>query len=717
MQDLRRLIADHETWLMERVLDYAKRHRYTQYTSTLLEAWRISIVGLSDSILAALESYDGPPEMGPDEDFTQDPIASFGMLEARRHRQRGVTLSMFMGLMKYYRQSYVDLVNQAGFEPAIQARYRLFVDRCFDRLEIGYCTAWAEISGQTQLHELQVTNRRMTNEKNRYLTIFESLHDPAILLNAEGEVENANQAAAELFQRETAGAPRTPGSLYYYEDEVVAPAGGSSDASSQPALTMPWLTGRMAAFQDRTADEVTFEETLDTPHRGRRIFVVKLKKMLDVSEKFSGTVVILHDVTEERRASRALSESHERLEATLQELQTTQAQMLQQERLAAIGQLAAGVAHEFNNMMAPVILYSDMLQQGIPLPASEQQKLQVIGEQGRRAAELTQQILDFSRQSMLRRQSVNLVTLVERVQQLLVHTLPERIKLKLKVSAQTVMAEVDPTRIQQALMNLAFNARDAMPEGGTLTIEVAYQDHVTPQAQIIVSDTGSGIPDEVLPHIYEPFFTTKEAGEGTGLGLAQVYGIVGLHNGEIDVATEVGKGTTFTLALPAMAVSGLPTPSAAGKTAPAYRRGSGETILVVEDDPTVQQALVAALEMLQYAPITAGDGEAACELLASRSAAHGGLDVDLVLSDWAMSPMGGDDLARRIAREGLDVPVVLVTGFPLDQTPEASGGGASSAVGLAQDAEVGEDVRIHGWIQKPIDLQQLSDVIARALAA
>jgi PAS domain-containing protein len=203
MKSLAGLIATHENWLMNRVLGYAKERNYVKYTSTLVEAWRISIAGLSERLLSALETYNGVPELGPDEDYTQDPIASFGILEAQRHRARGVTLDMFLGLMKYYRQSYVDLVLQAGFEPEHQDHFRLLVDRFFDRIELGFCVEWTALSENEKTEELQVSNRDMANEKNKYLTIFQSLYDSVILLDRENQVENINQAGTK-YLRESA---------------------------------------------------------------------------------------------------------------------------------------------------------------------------------------------------------------------------------------------------------------------------------------------------------------------------------------------------------------------------------------------------------------------------------------------------------------------------------------------------------------------------------
>ena len=165
---------------MARVLGYAKERGYTIYTSTLVEAWRLSISGLSKSILMAIDQHQDPPELSPDEDLTGDPLAQFGIVEAQRHRERGVSLAMFLGLMKYYRQSYLDLLADQDWPPPTGEHYALFVNRVFDRIEIGFTTEWAGGNSERTAHELQVKNLFMTNEKNKYLTIFESIPSPCL---------------------------------------------------------------------------------------------------------------------------------------------------------------------------------------------------------------------------------------------------------------------------------------------------------------------------------------------------------------------------------------------------------------------------------------------------------------------------------------------------------------------------------------------------------
>jgi PAS domain S-box-containing protein/putative nucleotidyltransferase with HDIG domain len=288
------LVAGSEDWLMHRVLDYAKKRDYARYTPTLAEPWRLSIAGLSEPLLKAWQLSDQPPELGPDDDYARDPVAAFGMLEARRHRARGVSLSMFLGLMKYYRQSYHDLVGQAAFDQGLGERCRLFIDRFFDRMEIGFCTEWAGLSDVAPDVELQSANLAMTDEKNKYLTIFESLPTPVVFLGPDNRVSNMNHVAAELLR-----GVKVPGKVYYGAE------------GPGPVETMDFLADELQGFLAGQEQECVFEKSIATIH-GSGYFQVKLQRMLDVSKKFQGTIVILNDLTERQRAVEALGESEER---------------------------------------------------------------------------------------------------------------------------------------------------------------------------------------------------------------------------------------------------------------------------------------------------------------------------------------------------------------------------------------------------------------------
>lgn len=377
-----------------------------------------------------------------------------------------------------------------------------------------------------------------------------------------------------------------------------------------------------------------------------------------------------------------------------------QKQLQQQERLAAVGQLAAGIAHDFNNLMAVIMLHAQLAARSPNLSPRDHERLAVINNQTEQAARMIQQILDFSRRSVLERQAVDLKPLLREQFELLQRTLPENIELAWECAGNDYWVELDPTRIQQAIMNLAINARDAMPHGGRLVLKLGRLTITTPTAQlgrgewiqITVSDTGSGIPDEALPHIFEPFFSTKGPGKGTGLGLPQVHGIVAQHNGYLDVQTAVGQGTTFTLYLPALNTKTV-TPT---KELPAYPVGQGELILVVEDNEVLRVALVDYLQMWDYRTLEAGNGREALATLAASPE-----PVSLILTDAVMPYMGGLELVRTLSAQKANIPVILLTGHPLHED------------------EIGplEHQGLYAWLPKPPDLSLLSQSIAAALNA
>jgi diguanylate cyclase (GGDEF)-like protein len=276
-----------EDWLIRRVLEYAKRQGYTRYTSTLEEAWRLSIRELTATLGQALASERDLAEFHPDESFADDPISAFAVLEADRHRERGIELKMFLGLFKYYRQAYLDRLMEADLALDESRAALQWVTRIFDRLEIAFCSAWADLDSDAQLLDLQQSNRAMTNEKNRFLTVTESLASPVILLDPRHRVSYVNLAAATLL-----GLPERPGTFYYHE--------GGLD------LAVPgWLA---AMLEQAEGSEAEWRgEHITGTHSGSRAFQVLIRPMLDVSDKFQGTVVILHDITALRRAESELA--------------------------------------------------------------------------------------------------------------------------------------------------------------------------------------------------------------------------------------------------------------------------------------------------------------------------------------------------------------------------------------------------------------------------
>jgi two-component system cell cycle sensor histidine kinase/response regulator CckA len=371
-------------------------------------------------------------------------------------------------------------------------------------------------------------------------------------------------------------------------------------------------------------------------------------------------------------------------------------QLQQQERLAAVGQLAAGIAHDFNNILAVIALHAAQVALAPGLAQRDRERLAVISEQTDHATRLVQQILDFSRRAVLERRPLDLGPLLQEQVKLLERTLPETIAVNLACEPGEHVVLADPTRLQQMLMNLAVNARDAMPAGGALRLTLARQATAPrpdladgPWVRLEVADSGTGIAPEAQAHLFEPFFTTKPLGQGTGLGLAQVHGIVKQHDGEIVVHSAAGAGTTISIYLPALDAE---VPAAVAPEA-AAQGGGGETILVVEDNAALRDAMCDVIETLGYEVAGASNGVKALAVLEARGDA-----IALVLSDLMMPVMGGEALLAAIQARGLSVPVVMLSGYPLEG--ELAG---LKARGLA------------GWLLKPVSRDQLAGLVAQVL--
>lgn len=429
--------------------------------------------------------------------------------------------------------------------------------------------------------------------------------------------------------------------------------------------------------------------------------------------------VIISDISTRKQAKEELQQSHQRLEEAIEELLQAQAQLVQQERLAAVGQLAAGIAHDFNNILAVITLYIDLSLLNPSLPPAIHDRLEIVSRQTNRAAHLVQQILDFGRSAVLQARSFDLVLFLQEQIEFWRRTIPESIKIHFSDEVTNCIINADPARLQQIFTNLVLNASDAMPDGGDLRLSLEQfrlesQDTAPlpamaagDWARIIVSDTGTGIPAAALPHIFEPFFTTKEPGQGSGLGLAQAYGIVKQHQGHIDVQTEIGRGTTFTIYLPALATV-LPKATAV-VTQSAPPQGHGETILIVEDNEALREALASTLDMLNYQVLTAADGHEALAILGQQTEdlatspeaggeAVPGQDIALVLSDLVMPEMGGKELFQAMRQRGLTMPVVILSGHPM----------------RAELKEL-QTQGLVGWLLKPVGTEELAAAVATAL--
>jgi PAS domain S-box-containing protein len=339
-------------------------------------------------------------------------------------------------------------------------------------------------------------------------------------------------------------------------------------------------------------------------------------------------------------------------------------------RLDGLGELAGGVAHDFNNLLAVISNYAAFVSEEVAKDASQVSWRSVrddvlqIQRAAERAATVTHQLLAFARREVVQLRPLNLNEVVRDVEQLLVATLGEHGVLSTHLAPDLCPVLADPGQIAQVLVNLAVNARDAMPAGGTLTVTTSSTDvdAIHPACRVglaagryacmKVSDTGVGMTRDVLDHAFEPFFTTKAKGEGTGLGLATVYGIVTQARGHVQVYSEPGIGTTFTILLPATGAVPEPAPGQAPGG------GAGETVLVVEDEPAMREVTRRILSRNGYRVITAANGREAIEVAANQ--AHG---IDVVLTDVVMPQMLGKEAAERIRALRPGVKVLFMSGY------------------------------------------------------
>jgi len=339
-------------------------------------------------------------------------------------------------------------------------------------------------------------------------------------------------------------------------------------------------------------------------------------------------------------------------------------QLHQSQKMEAVGQLTAGVAHDFNNMLGVICGNAELLQDEL---GEDNPRLATMFRATKRGADLTQRLLAFSRKQVLNPEIINTNNLISDITGLLRRTLEEHIEIETVTAAGLWNCEVDPSQLENALVNLAINARDAMPDGGKLTIETANarlddeyaaaQAEVTPGQYIMlaVTDTGTGMPPEVREHVFEPFFTTKAVGTGSGLGLSMVYGFVKQSGGQVMVYSEPGEGTTVKIYLPRSTGTVAAQRKLVTDEVPAAQ---GETVLVVEDDPEVRALATAMLSSLGYQVLEAAAGAAALKQLESAA------EVDLLLTD-VMLPggMNGRVLATEVVRRNPEIKVLYMSGY------------------------------------------------------
>jgi two-component system cell cycle sensor histidine kinase/response regulator CckA len=512
----------------------------------------------------------------------------------------------------------------------------------------------AHVRALLRIHEAEEAARTVARQ---WHATFDALSDALVVLDQAARIIRCNRAMTQLLRREL---PDLVGLLY---SDVLREAFGRADSECLTRL-----------------EHARCREIAECALAGRW-FLLTADPVLDEDGSVVGCVHLLADVTERKR---------------LEE------QLRQALKMEAIGRLAGGVAHDFNNLLAVIAGNTGLLLSAMPSGDTRREQLTTIEKAAWRAADLVRQLLSFSRQSELRLRPVQINDCVTETLSFLCRTIDPRIKVEVRTVADLWTVQADPTQINQVLMNLCINARDAMPDGGQLTMETqnvelheeAAQRHMDARAGrfvcVRVSDTGHGIPPEIQAHIFDPFFTTKEPGRGTGLGLATVFGIIKQHQGWIEWHSTLEQGTRFELYLPAVAeVEHHPlTPPVA--TVPL---GGHETILVVDDEPVVRNLGRDILVHHGYQVLVASDGLEAVHLYQRYFE-----QIDLVILDMTMPRLSGREAYQQMTQVNPKVRVLFASGYFGDQPPEPSPG-------------------IMGFLDKPYRVHDLVKAVRGALDA
>ncbi|HSK70536.1 MAG TPA: PAS domain S-box protein [Pyrinomonadaceae bacterium] len=376
-------------------------------------------------------------------------------------------------------------------------------------------------------------------------------------------------------------------------------------------------------------------------------------------------------------------------------------QLLRAQRMESIGTLAGGIAHDLNNILAPILMSIEILQLEA-LNSSSEKWLSIIRENAERGADLVSQVLYFARGMGGERTPIQLKHIIKDLVNVLKETLPKSVAIRFEIEPDLWLVSADSTQIHQVLMNLCINARDAMPNGGTLTItaqnttldenyaQMNIEANIGNYILMTVADTGAGMPQEIINRIFDPFFTTKDIGKGTGLGLSTVLSIVKSHGGFINVYSEVGKGTKFMIYLPASEEGQAETETK--RTLP-FPQGKGELILVVDDEENIREITKATLEKYGYRVLTATDGTDALAVYAQQNK-----EIALVLTDIAMPYLDGIGLIRALRRINPDLKVITASGLTTNE----------------QTAEINE-LNVNAFLPKPYAAEKLLNTLAAVL--
>lgn len=500
---------------------------------------------------------------------------------------------------------------------------------------------------QVERAELALKESRREEEaarqqSHRLWEVFHQLNHPAGFLDVKGVLLDVNASAIALF-----GQP-------------------AEALRGRNLVELDVLEGRELFTEplERAAKGETIQFQIDMPDtgEGQHLLVMSLKPVLNEQNRVELLILEGHDITERIRAEEALQETFN--------------QFQQSQKMEAIGRLAGGIAHDFNNLLTSILGFSNMALEQITPDEEAYGDLQEVVQAANRAQNLTQKLLALSRKDVPDSHPIDLNQLLIGLDNLIKVTLHENLEAIMNLSPQPCIIQVDPTSMEQVILNLAVNARDAMPRSGRLYIETSIET-ISPElvageglepgeyVRLSMRDTGYGMESDVMEHAFEPFFTTKESGQGTGLGLSTVYAIIQQYDGVIRLNSEPGEGTEFVIFLPRIEhIEQMMLDLPAHSNLPPLPKGT-ETILLVEDEEGVRRMAIKMIESLGYTLITASDGEEGVQVAEAYDK-----PIDLILTDVVMPNLSGPEMIDRLRLSLGHIPHLYVSGFTMDKLKE-----------------------------------------------
>lgn len=544
------------------------------------------------------------------------------------------------------------------------------LERCFEKLQLEKEKHDVQEALSKRNIELEQMNTRLKESEERYRLLVETMNDGLIIEDLEGSITYVNHKFMRM--------------MGYNEDELLTRT--ASDFLDDVNFSKYSRYAEECHKGDISPYELTWIKKDGTPLPT----IVSPQSILNSQGQIKGCFAVITDITERKNAE----EEKRNMEQHLQQAQ----------KMESIGTLAGGISHDFNNSLQAIIGYTQILIMDKDEENPDYSKLASIERAAKRASELTQQLLAFSRKVESKMKPVDLNKEVRDVKNLLERTIPKMIKIELELEKDLQIINADPSQIEQIMMNLAVNARDAIGEEGKIVIrtENAVLNEsdcknlpgLTPGSYIILSmtDNGKGMSPEESERIFEPFYTTKAQGKGTGLGLSMVYGLVTKHNGHVACASKQGVGTTFKIYLPAIKQV---LPETADKKEKDIPQGGTETILIVDDELFVRELGEQILAKFGYSVISASDGESALEIYFNNKE-----KISLVILDLIMPGMGGKKCLGEFLKRDPDVKVIIASGYSPDG-----------------DVKSTMEAGAKGFISKPYNVRNMLSEIREVLDA